>query len=94
VALDRPSRDGVRWINQYSADGSELRRLAREDCRFRALLQFARVPYVGKGHAGDLRYDRKRELDFSDLELPADPRSGPCPRWLPGWELPRASLLR
>ena len=90
--LDRPSRGGVRWIHQYSAEIAELRKLTHDDCRFRALLQFARVPYAGERRAGDLRYDRKPEPDFSDLDLPAD--AGPCPRWLPGWELPRASLLR
>jgi inner membrane protein len=94
VPLDRPSRSGVRWIHQYSSDTAELRRLARDDCRFRALLQFARVPYIGKRYAGDLRYDRAPDRDFSDVELPSAAHAGPCPRWLPGWDLPRASLVR
>ncbi len=102
--LERPERQGVRWVSEYRAPLAQLRRLARDDCRFRALLEFARLPYyseIGRStpsrrpgkFAGDLRYDRQPELDFSDLELPADPHGGECPRWIPGWQPPRADLL-
>lgn len=103
--LERPDRGGVRWVNEYRAELAELRRLAKQDCRFRALLEFARLPYVsvhasetqpardpGK-FAGDLRYDRQPGLDFSDLSLPHTPSSIACPRFLPGWAWPRADLL-
>jgi inner membrane protein len=105
-ALERPNRGGVRWISEYREELSELRQLAQRDCRFRALLQFARLPYISRHgsetmpgrdpgkFAGDLRYDRKPGLDFSDLSLPEDPSRGPCPRFLTAWTPPRADLLQ
>jgi inner membrane protein len=94
--LDRPAREGVHWLTEYHADVSELSRLRREDCRFRALLRFARLPYVAASArvAGDLRYDRKPELDFSDVPLPASPSAGACPRFIPGWSEPRELLFQ
>ena len=104
--LERPNRGGVRWISEYREELAELRQLAARDCRFRALLEFARLPYFSRHgtesipgrdpgkFAGDLRYDRQPGLDFSDLPLPEDPSSGPCPRFLPGWVPPRADLLQ
>jgi inner membrane protein len=104
--LERPNRGGVRWISEYREELSELRQLAQRDCRFRALLQFARLPYISRHgsettpgrdpgkFAGDLRYDRKPGLDFSDLSLPEDPSHGPCPRFLTAWTPPRADLLQ
>jgi inner membrane protein len=94
--LTRANRRGVRWRTEYRADLAELDRLRRDDCRFRGLLRFARLPYVSASGriAGDLRYDRKPALDFSDIELPKDPSSGPCPRFMPGWTEPRAELFR
>jgi inner membrane protein len=103
--LERPTRGGVRFRNEYRAPIAELRQLRSDDCRFRALLQFARLPYVtpvrrasGYGaagrYAGDLRYDREPAADFSDVHLPEDPRTGPCPRFVPGWTEPRAELFQ
>ncbi len=94
--LHVPERDGARFLTEYGADVAALARLRDEDCRFRALLRFARLPYVsGSGRvAGDLRYDREPGLDFSDVPLPESPGSGPCPRFVPGWEEPRAELFQ
>src|SRR5882724_5846374 len=94
--LERANHGGVRWVSEYKADIAELSRLRRDDCRFRALLQFARLPCVSASGliAGDLRYDRKRSRDFSDIELPRDPSKGVCPRFTPGWREPRAELFR
>lgn len=96
VPLERAARGGVRWLTEYHASLSELSRLRRDDCRFRALLRFARLPYVASSGrvAGDLRYDRKPELDFSDVPLPASPAEGDCPRFIPGWSEPRAALFQ
>ena len=60
TALTRANRGGVRWLTAYSEEVAKLRQLRREDCRFRALLQFARLPYAAPARqiAGDLRYDR------------------------------------
>jgi inner membrane protein len=94
--LTRANRGGVRWLTAYSADVAQLSRLRRDDCRFRAMLQFARLPYVAASRqiAGDLRYDRRPDLDFSDVPLPPLASAGPCPRLLPGWTEPRADLFR
>jgi inner membrane protein len=102
--LERPTRGGVRFRSEYRAPIAELRQLRRDDCRFRALLKFARLPYVtpvrasrygaAGRYAGDLRYDRERDSDFSDLQLPRDPRTGACPRFVPGWVEPRAELFQ
>ncbi len=94
--LARANRGGVRWLTEYRADVAALSRLRHDDCRFRGLLQFARLPYVSASGtvAGDLRYDRKPGLDFSDIELPKDPHAGACPRFLPGWTEPRARLFQ
>lgn len=102
--LQRHDRNGVRFRTRYSAELGQLRALRDQDCRFRALLEFYRVPYVqaapGAGlaparlYTGDARYDRAPDLDFSDAELPLDPASGPCPRFVPGWSEPRGELFR
>jgi inner membrane protein len=102
TALDRPVRGGVEWQTEYRADLGELRALRTRDCRFRALLKFTRLPYAfytpGTGSfprllkAGDLRYDRASDLDFSDIELGEAGRDS-CPRFVPGWAEPRADLL-
>lgn len=94
--LTRVDRGGVHWLTEYRADLAALRRLRRDDCRFRALLQFTRLPYVSASGtvAGDLRYDRKPGRDFSDIPLPKDPHAGGCPRFLPGWVEPRARLFQ
>jgi inner membrane protein len=78
----------VIWEYEYRRPLSEMA-ATRSDCRFAALLRFARVPYYDPetGWAGDLRYDRTRGEDFSDLLLPAI-RS--CPKWVPPWQPPRA----
>lgn len=101
--LKRADHGGVRWINEYHERVDALRDLRRRDCRFAALLRFARAPYVHRSAgrtsfpaqlwAGDLRYDRERDRDFSDLELwPESPAE--CPRFVPGWDEPRGELFR
>jgi len=94
--LTRANHGGVRWLTAYSADVAQLSRLRRDDCRFRAMLQFARLPYFAPARqmAGDVRYDRQPDPDFSDVPLPRDPASGACPRLLPGWIEPRAELFK
>lgn len=101
--LTRARRGGVRWIHEYTLPVAALRRWHQSSCFFRAGAQFFRLPYVsrvGPGrqqspgtYAGDLRYDRSPDLDFSDMRLPDD-GSVPCPRFVPGWTEPRAELFR
>jgi inner membrane protein len=93
--IARADHGGVRWLSAYSADVATLSRLRRADCRFRAMLRFARLPYVSASGkiAGDLRYDRGPDLDFSDVPLPPAVAASACPRWVPGWSEPRAQLF-
>jgi hypothetical protein len=96
LPLTAAARQDVQWRWSYGTKLSTLRELAEQDCRFRALLGFVRVPYVtdklgtSERIAGDLRYDRAEGLDFSDmrLDLQAD-----CPAWLPPWIPPRSDLI-
>jgi inner membrane protein len=94
--LSRPMHGGVRWINAYQRPVAELAELRRSDCRFRALLRFARMPYVAASGriAGDLRYDSHPGFDFSDVALDAAHGDQDCPRFVPGWLEPRAELFQ
>jgi hypothetical protein len=97
--LSRATHGGVRFRSEYRAPVSELRQLAADDCQFRALLRFTRLPYVARRsasprYAGDLRYDRAPDQDFSDVVLSAPTRIESCPRFVPGWSPPRAELLQ
>jgi hypothetical protein len=96
--VSRATRHGVRFRSEFQAPVAELRGLAASDCRFGAMLYFARLPYFtpprgAVRYAGDLRYDRVPGMDFSDIELPARPTPQGCPRWVPGWRRPRAELF-
>lgn len=85
----------VRYSGQFVTPLAQLRALARDHCVFRALLRFARVPYVvdrgGELWAGDLRYDRSPELEFAELSTERQPAR--CPRFVPGWNPPRRELV-
>jgi inner membrane protein len=91
----RADRGGVRWLTEYRADIAQLSQLRREDCRFAALLRFARLPYVTTDGrvAGDLRYDREPGLEFADMALPPA-SSHDCPKLVPGWDEPRGELFQ
>jgi inner membrane protein len=99
-------RDDVRWFGRYRTSLRDFRALVRRDCRVRALLGFARVPYttgevplrigtdpprvVAARIAGDLRYDRSPGLDFADLALM---KPYDCPSFVPSWTPPRNDLF-
>jgi inner membrane protein len=89
-------------LNQeYRIPVAELRAVASEHCAARALLRFARVPYLGEQQAdgsrvmGDLRYDRNPGLDFSDVRLTETEKADEsrCPDYLPAWLPPRGDLI-
>ena len=96
TSVDRANYQGVRWRSEYRAELSALSRLRQENCRFRALLRFARLPYVNAAGtiAGDLRYDRSPDLDFSDVVLDGAAADRRCARFVPGWAEPRAELFQ
>ncbi|HEY1536281.1 MAG TPA: metal-dependent hydrolase [Polyangiaceae bacterium] len=86
---------------EYRVSLAELRAVGRERCAARALLRFARVPYLSELQAdgsrviGDLRYDRNPRLDFSDVRLGRESpgRPDPCPDYVPAWRPPRTDIL-
>lgn len=87
----------VSLTNEFLVPVAELRDLAVARCEAAAFFHFARVPYLsaaepdGSRVLGDLRYDRKRGLDFSDLRLMR--AQGKCPEHVPPWRFPRADIL-
>lgn len=89
VRVDAPPSRAVRYRGQFVGDVSGLRALAREDCRARAFLRYARAPFWTASVIGDLRYDRERGLGFAELAL----GDRHCPRAVPPWQPPRADLL-
>jgi inner membrane protein len=102
--MSRADRGGVRWRREYSAELRSLANLRESNCWVRAALQFMRLPYVTSiersepglpagQYVGDLRYDRQRGADFADFRLPDDVKEG-CPRFVPGWDEPRADLFQ
>jgi inner membrane protein len=91
----RGSTPRVLFQNEHQAPLAGLRSLARSNCHFAAFLGFARAPYwLERGaslYVGDLRYDRSKDAEFAELEVPARPVD--CPPWLPPWTPPRQDLL-
>ncbi|MET0795351.1 MAG: metal-dependent hydrolase [Polyangiaceae bacterium] len=83
--------------NEYRVPLLDLKAVLAARCEAQAFLRFARVPYLtavergGSRVLGDLRYDRKRGLDFSDVRLTKDQAS--CPPYVPAWRPPRADVL-
>lgn len=86
---------------EYRVSPAELQAVGRERCAARALLRFARVPYLSDPQAdgsrviGDLRYDRNPSLDFSDVRLGRKYAGEPdgCPEYVPPWLPPRSDVL-
>lgn len=89
-------RDGdVRFDRELAEPVRELRDLAKRNCTVAAFLRYSRVPFVAReGTAlvvGDLRFDRSRAHDFTDLDVPNG--GAGCPRHVPPWRPPRADLF-
>ena len=86
---------------EYRIPLADLRAVVRAHCQARALLRFARVPYLAEPEAdgsrviGDLRYDRSPTLDFSDVRLGRVSAGEPeaCPPYEPPWRPPRSDIL-
>ncbi len=87
----------IRWYGELTLPRAPLRQLAATRCEARALLQFARIPWLQwnarEWHLGDLRYDREREPGFAEIAIA--PGSQPrCPLRGAPWIPPREDLLR
>jgi inner membrane protein len=87
------SSAAIQWIRQFSMPEDRLAQLAARDCEARELLQFARAPYAtevdGRWVMGDLRFDREKDLGFTEIELRG---RSPC-RFSTPWVPPRQALL-
>jgi len=95
ASVDRGNPSMI-YRGEFRAPLRELKALARENCQAASLLRFTRVPYwVRTGPdeyiVGDLRFDRRPGLDFSDARVAARPSS--CPKAIPPWLAPRRDLL-
>lgn len=90
-----PSTAEMAWGGEMAMPRELPATLANEYCAVRALLQFARVPWMaprGDGWlAGDLRYDREPELGMAEVAV--GPAMDECPRRIPPWVEPRHDLL-
>ncbi len=98
MPVTAPATPQLQWRGEYRLPLDTLRDAARE-CRGRALLQFARVPFMhasGDGRwAGDLRFDREPGPGFTEVMLPAQPLEhcdSPSPFAAP-WQPPLLPLL-
>lgn len=90
-----PSTDEIAWGGELSMPRELPAMLARDYCAVRALLQFARVPWMAAHEdgwqVGDLRYDREPELGMAEVEV--GPGMDQCPARIPPWVEPRKDLL-
>lgn len=93
-----PPRSHLSWEGSFRAPLSELRRLEREHCYFRAFLHFSRAPFWlqepgGAWIYGDLRFDRSPGLGFSEIRDPEGPEADCEGLWVPDWTPPLAPHL-
>lgn len=97
LPLAGPVNTKLSLRSEYRVSLRELATLLRDRCEARAFSRFARVPYVtapaahGARVVGDLRYDRKPGLDFSDFAL--SEREAECPPYVPSWLPPRSDIV-
>lgn len=91
---DRSDSPAIGWGRTWSAPVAELRALAAERCELAAALEFIRVPVWERGANGvvtmyDLRFGSGEGSFTTVVSRPGEA----CPRWIPGWEKPRADVL-
>ncbi|MET0988616.1 MAG: metal-dependent hydrolase [Steroidobacteraceae bacterium] len=95
-AVSVPDNDELQWHGELTMSRAALRDLAQQRCEARALLQFARIPWMTESEQatqlGDLRYDREAGPGFAEIDI--TPRSAPqCPCWDAPWIPPRSDVL-
>jgi inner membrane protein len=98
VPSELPDTPALAWRGQFVGKLSELRRLAREHCRFEKLLQFARAPSWHRGddgnwQYGDLRFDRGRRAGFAQMVDPEGAAASCGDVWPAPWIPPVQPLL-
>jgi inner membrane protein len=91
-AISFPEGVEIHWKGEYVTARSEMNQLNSLYCPFRALREFARVPFWrsqdGGWFAGDVRYDRSGGGGFSGVHFGFAAGDTPCPDFLPGWDPP------
>ena len=75
----------------HEGDTASLQSLYEQDCRFRAWMRFARIPYLLNWQARDMRFDRSGD-NFTAIDLGSAPPVD-CPWSVPQWGTPRTDLL-
>jgi inner membrane protein len=79
-------------LQQQQGRLDRLRELKKENCHFEAWLRFARAPSVDRSQAFDMRFASGPRGNFTTMHFD-DFRHRACPRYIPGWNFPRADLL-
>jgi inner membrane protein len=94
VPVPLASSDQLKWYGQIATPLERLAHLAASHCEAAAALRFIRMPWLAEVEAGlvlgDLRYDREKELSFTEIIVDDRPD---CPSFLPEWTEPRRDLL-
>lgn len=81
------------YYSETTSDLDRLRQLKNGNCHFEAWLRFARAPLLTDTTASDLRFAPAGPRgDFSTITF-KDFENRECPRFVPGWDHPRADLL-
>ena len=83
---------GITLLLDHDGSLAALRRLARDNCYFRAWLRFARAPQLAGMLAADSRFSATPGSNFSAIDL-AQFAGKACPQGVPQWDYPRADLL-
>jgi inner membrane protein len=92
-AMQRENRPGSAIFSEFRGPLARLRELQRTNCHFDAWLRFARVPWVDRSEATDVRFAASVRGNFTTMRL-ADFENLECSRYIPTWERPRADLLQ
>ena len=79
------------WSQEWRIDVAAVRALEAADCRVRAWLQFARVPFVAGDRMVDLRFESRIGGGFASIPIARD--ASACPNNLTRWEPPRLDVL-
>lgn len=92
----RPSTQEIRWGAEWHRPLADLTRLASTSCEVAAALEFIRVPVWEETSGDSVQFGDARfgsaNGGFATVHAALHPAQ--CPRFVPGWNPPRADLLR
>lgn len=95
ASSNETSRAAVQWRDEWTGSRSELQALALHHCEFAAALEFIRVPVwretaTGEIEMSDLRFGL---FDNGFASVRFGEKAGECPRFVPGWKMPRWDVI-